>query len=169
VTVFAITTAIGAWFTSTFFTLHGGGSWLNPLHLLTFITHPLGHASWDHLSGNMLFVLLLGPLLEEKYGRTDMLIMFGTTTVGIAVVNSLFFGTGLLGASGIVFMLIILSSFTNLREGTLPITAIVVAALFIGREVLHGFNDDNISQMAHIVGGVFGLGFGFLASTRKST
>lgn len=168
VVVFGITAIVGQWFTSVFFTLGTGMSFLNPAHLLTFITYPLGHSSWDHLSGNMLFVLLLGPLLEEKYGRSDMLMMFGITTIGIAIVNTVFFSTGLLGASGIVFMLIVLSSFTNLREGTLPITAVVVAALFVGREALQGFNDDNISQMAHIVGGVFGLGFGLLASTRKS-
>ncbi len=167
VSVFATTYVVGPWFTNMFFTLHSGGSWLNPLHLLTCVTYPFGHASWDHLSGNMLFVLLLGPLLEEKYGRSDMLMMFGITTIGIAIVNSVLFSTGLLGASGIVFMLIVLSSFTNLREGTLPITAVVVAALFVGREVLQGFTNDNISQMAHIVGGVFGLGFGLLASTRK--
>lgn len=166
VAVVGITAAVGDWFTATFFTLHAGMSWLSPLHWLTVLTYPLGHASWDHLAGNMLFVLLLGPLLEEKYGHTDMLLMIAITTIGIAIVNSIFFSTGLLGASGIVFMLIVLSSFTNLREGTIPLTAVVVAALFIGREIVHGFRNDSVSQMAHIVGGVFGLGYGLLASSR---
>jgi membrane associated rhomboid family serine protease len=162
--VLVLTAVLGPWFTEWFFVLYPDRGWLNPLSLLSMVTYPLGHASWNHLAGNMTFLLLLGPLLEEKYGSKDMAIMMAVTTVIIAIVNNLFFSTGLLGASGLVFMVIVLSSFTNLRQGAIPVTAVLVAILFLGKEFLAGFSSDTISQMAHIMGGVCGLVFGFLAT-----
>lgn len=162
--VMVATAIVGPWFTQWFFVLDPGRGWFNPLGLLTMLTYAFGHGSWEHLASNMTFLLLLGPLLEEKYGSKDLAIMMAITTVAIAVVNNVFFSTGLLGASGLVFLLIVLSSFTNLRQGAIPVTAVMVAILFLGKEFLAGFASDGISQMAHIMGGVCGLAFGLLAT-----
>ena len=59
-------------------------------------------------------------------------------------------------------MFIILSSFTNGRAGTIPLTFVLVALLYLGEEVISSFEDDNISQFGHILGGVIGGGFGYL-------
>ncbi|MDE6736993.1 MAG: rhomboid family intramembrane serine protease, partial [Treponemataceae bacterium] len=40
----------------------------NPLNFLRLLTHVFGHADWNHLLGNLAFILLLGPLMEERYG-----------------------------------------------------------------------------------------------------
>jgi membrane associated rhomboid family serine protease len=74
-----------------------------------------------------------------------------------------------LGASGIVFMLIILSSFVNIREGSIPLTLVLVVAIYFGREIMSGLSvRDNISQLTHIAGGICGLFFGFsLKSSKK--
>ena len=76
---------------------------------------------------------------------------------------------GLVGASGIVYMLIILSSFTNIREGSIPLTLLLVATIYIGREIISGIAlTDNISQLTHIAGGLCGLFFGIASKkTRK--
>jgi rhomboid protease GluP len=59
-------------------------------------------------------------------------------------------------------MLIILSSFVNIKKGSIPLTFILVALLYIGREVASGLlSNDNISQFTHIAGGVCGAVFGF--------
>ena len=142
-------------------------NWSDPLSIITLVTHSIGHFSVDHLLGNMTFILLLGPIVEEKYGSRNTLIMIIATALITGVLNIAFFDTGLLGASGIVFMLILLVSFTNVKSGEIPITFILVALLFVGKEVWQSLGEDNVSQFAHIIGGVCGSIFGFLSKEKS--
>ncbi len=48
-----------------FMTYHS--SLLLPMTWIRMFTHIFGHADWSHLIGNMSYLLLLGPMLEEKY------------------------------------------------------------------------------------------------------
>ena len=144
-----------------FFTL-GYVNITNPMSVLTLFTHVLGHVSLEHLIGNLTFILLVGPIIEEKYGGKMTLIMMLFTALMTGILNILFFHTGLLGASGIVFMLILLVSFTNSNHGDIPITFILIAILFIGKEVIQSLSSDQISQFAHIIGGICGSIFGFI-------
>lgn len=137
-------------------------NWYSPISVITLITHVIGHSSIDHLLGNMTFILLVGPIVEEKYGSRRTLIMVVLTALITGILNILFFDTGLLGASGIVFMLILLVSFTNVKSGEIPITFILVALLFVGKEIWQSIGEDSISQFAHIIGGVCGSIFGFI-------
>ena len=85
----------------------------NPLTYLRCVCHVFGHAGWDHLIGNMMYLLILGPMIEEKY--------------------------------------------------------ILVALLYIGQQIYQGlFRKDNISQMAHIVGGIVGSVLGFALNRMKN-
>ncbi|MEZ4359212.1 MAG: rhomboid family intramembrane serine protease [Kofleriaceae bacterium] len=133
---------------------------------LGLFTHPLGHANWEHLLGNFSLILLLGPLLEERHGSRSLLGMFVVTALVTGLVNTAFTDTFLVGASGIVFMLILLASTANIRQGEIPLTFLAVALLYLGREVLAAFRADNISQLAHLVGGTVGAIFGFLTAPR---
>lgn len=133
---------------------------------LGLFTHPLGHANWDHLLGNFSIILLLGPILEERHGSRALLAMFLITALITGLVNTVFTDTALLGASGIVFMLILLASTANIRAGEIPLTFLAVAFIYLGREVVHAFQSDNVSQLAHLVGGAAGAAFGFLAAPR---
>lgn len=132
-----------------------------PVTLITLFTHVIGHASIEHLMGNLTFILLLGPIVEEKYGGNKLILMMMITALVTGLLNVFFFHTGLLGASGIVFMLILLASFTNSKSGEIPVTFILIALLFVGKEVLNSVKADQISQFAHIVGGICGGIFGF--------
>ena len=140
------------------------GSLADPLTYVRCVTHVLGHADWTHLMNNMMLLLILGPMLEEKYGTANIVVVMATTAVVTGIVNMLFFPhVALLGASGILFAMILLTSITSFEAGTVPLTFIVVAVLYIGQQVVQGiFSADNISQMGHIVGGLVGsvLGFG---------
>ena len=135
----------------------------DPLTYVRFIGHVLGHADYEHYMGNMLLLLLVGPGLEEKYGSGTMVWTIAVTALVTGLVNFVFFPhTMLLGASGVVFMMIVLSSFTAMRRGEIPITLILVVIFYLGGEILDGlFKQDNVSQITHIVGGLCGLVFGF--------
>lgn len=55
-----------------------------------------------------------------------------------------------------------LASFADFREGEIPITFILVAAIFIGQQVYEGIAvQNNISNIAHIVGGIVGAIIGY--------
>lgn len=135
----------------------------DPAFFVRLLGHVLGHAGWEHLMGNLLLILILGPMLEEKHGTKKLSIMFLTTALITGLINILLFDHMLLGASGIVFMLIILSSFANNgRKSEIPLTMIIVVMLYIGREVAASFLiSDNISRITHITGGFIGAWFGF--------
>lgn len=144
----------------------GAMNWGNLLQWPRLFLHVIGHASWTHLISNFAFILLLGPILEEKYGSGALLFMMFVTGLVTGVLNALIFPTGLLGASGIVFMMILLVSFTNIGKGEIPLTFIFVVVLYLAREVVDAVHADNISQFAHIVGGIFGSIFGFVHPAR---
>ncbi|MDQ3017716.1 MAG: rhomboid family intramembrane serine protease [Bacteroidota bacterium] len=150
-----------------YFTL-GHISVSNPITLITLFTHVIGHASLEHLIGNLTFILLVGPIIEEKYGDRRTLLMIIVTALITGLLNILFFHTGLMGASGVVFMLILLVSFTNTKSGEIPITFILIALLFIGKEVIQTLQNDQISQFAHIIGGICGSVFGMATRPGKS-
>ena len=138
---------------------------------ITLFTHVLGHANWPHLVSNFSFILLIGPILEEIYGSVSLLIMIAITALVTGALNAAFFSSGLLGASGVVFMMILLASFTNFTRGEIPLTFILVLVLYLGRELFNSFGSSgspgNISEFAHIVGGFIGSLFGFFRRGRK--
>ena len=134
----------------------------DPLFYIRLFGHVLGHANWEHFFNNFIMILLVGPMLEEKYSSKNMLLMILVTAFITGIINILFFKTALLGASGIVFMMILLSSFVNLKRGKIPLTFIVIVAIFIGKEIMEHFTAvDNISQLTHIIGGLCGGIFGY--------
>ncbi len=143
----------------------------NPMTYLRLVTHIFGHSGWSHFIGNASYLLLLGPMLEEKYGAKGILMIMGITAVVTALVNYIMFpNMGLCGASGVVFAFILLASFTGFREGELPLTFILVAAIFLGQQVVEGVAfHDNISNMAHIVGGIVGAAFGYILNKKNTT
>ena len=134
---------------------------------ITIITHAAGHANWSHLISNFTLILLIGPMLEENYGSAPLFIMIIITAFVTGLLNVLFFNSYLLGASGVVFMMILLSSFTNFSKGEIPLTFILVLILYMGVQLVESFSSDNISQFAHIVGGLCGSFFGFFRITRN--
>ncbi len=135
---------------------------------LRLFTHVLGHADLSHYMGNFMIILLVGPMLEEKYGSKTLLLMIVFTAFITGVIHVVFFpGVALLGASGIAFMMILLSGFANAKKKEIPLTLICVAVLYLGTEVVDGiFAKDNISQLAHIIGGVCGCAFGWCIANK---
>ena len=118
----------------------------------------------------MLMFLVIGPPLEERYGSRVLLTGILLTALISGLLQTVLFpNSALLGASGIVFMLIMLSSLSGMEDGGIPVTLILVAVLYLGRELYSIlFVKDDVANLMHIIGGICGTTYGFLIS-RKQT
>ena len=137
-------------------------SLFNPLTYIRLVTYVFGHAGFDHFFGNITYILLLGPMIEEKYGSKKLMYMILITAVVGGILNNILFPeVALCGASGIVFMMIILASSTSFERGQIPLTMILAVFIYLGGEIYDAiYATDNISQLAHIAGGICGAVFG---------
>jgi len=147
-------------------------SWVNPLTYLRLFLHSVGHSNLGHLLANFgLFIIILGVLMERRYGSKVLFVMMAVTSLVTGLFHIIFRPAthSLLGASGIVFMLIFLAAYTylnKLRWGRWPLGLIVIAVIYFGREFLGwggqliGLNPSNVSHTTHIIGGLCGLALG---------
>ena len=90
--VLVIDKVTGGTSTSLLFSVYRS-SLLSPLTYLRFFGHVLGHAGWEHFIGNIMMILVVGPLLEEKYGSSNMLFVILATALVTGIVNFIFFET----------------------------------------------------------------------------
>ncbi len=144
-------------------------SWANPLTYVRMLGHIVGHADLNHFVGNIMLILVVGPMLEEKYGSSNIIFVILSTALATGIAHVVFVpGYKLLGASGVVFAFIMLSSFTCMKEKEIPLTFILVAVLYIGEQVYEGlFVQSNISNLSHILGGLVGSGLGYVMHKNK--
>lgn len=146
-------------------------SFLNPLTYVRLIGHIFGHAGWSHFINNIMMILILGPMLEEKYGSKDILLVILITAVVTGAFHMIFSPfTRLLGASGVVFAFILLSSLTSFNDGGIPVTFILVAVIYIGEQIYQLIAiTSNVSNITHIIGGAVGATFGFVSNKLMHT
>lgn len=130
---------------------------------IKLFTHVLGHENIQHFISNFTMILLLGPILESVYGSGFLLLSILITALATGLSNALLFPhVVLLGASGVVFMMIMLSSITNFSKGEVPLTFILIMIVYLGGQVWDALTkQDNISQFSHIIGGLVGSALGF--------
>ncbi len=141
----------------------------DPLTYVRLFCHVLGHGDISHFFGNVCLLLVLGPVVESRYGSGNVLVSILITALVSGLVHFVFFpGSALLGASGIVFMMIFLSSISGIRGGNIPVSLILVAIIYLGQEI-HDmiFVKDSISQITHIIGGICGIVCGALMARKK--
>ena len=135
----------------------------NPLTYIRLFTHSIGHIDLSHLIHNFLFILLIGPMIEEKYGSINLLIMLLITSLVIGLFNTIFSNYSITGASGNVCMLIVLSSFSNISEGKIPITLVLILIFYVISEFKDRLIEGNKKtyHTGHLLGALCGIGFGF--------
>ncbi len=133
----------------------------DPMMYLRAFTYIFGHKDMTHYFSNFSLIVLAGPMLEEKYGSKKLMLMMAVTALIGGAANLILTTSGLLGASGIVFLFIILASCTSFKSGSIPLTLLLVAVIYIGQEVMTGITaNDSVSQLTHILGGLCGVFFG---------
>ena len=142
---------------------------LNTLAYIRILGHGRGHEGLKNFFGKNIMILFVGRLLEEKYGSANILFIILATALITGIVHITFFPyVRLLGASGVVFAFILLSSITSFGEGKIPLTFILVALLYIGEQIYDGlFINDNISNLTHIIGGIVGSSLGYIMNKDK--
>jgi len=155
------------WTLQHLFSIPGSASFMDWTTYPRLILHILGHASPQHLFANLTVLLLVGPMLEEMYGPALLAGLAILTAVITGLIMVLFLPGSLLGASGVVFAFIILSSFANAKSGTIPLTFILICLIFLGGEVMRALaQTDRVAQFAHLVGGALGGLAGFWMARR---
>lgn len=133
----------------------------NVTDYLSTIGYIFGHVGPEHLLGNLSFFLVLSPIIEKTYGRNKYVLMILTAAIFTAIIHVFFWENGLMGLSGIVFMLIILSTLIHAKSNELPFTFLLVLLIYFSQEVYLSFSKDNVSHMAHLAGGISGIFWGY--------
>ena len=126
-----------------------------------FILHVLGHPDYRSFISNIMMILLLCPTLEQRYGSGNIFGGILVTALVSGLIHWLFFPGVLMGASAVVFMLIIMASLAGMRSGYIPITFILVLVLYISGEIVSGVPiGDNTALLTRIAGGTAGAVIG---------
>jgi membrane associated rhomboid family serine protease len=66
-------------------------------------------------------------------------------------------------------MMILLTSFAGSQKKEIPISFLAILGVYLVKEVLNIFKNDDVSQMSHIVGGVCGAIYGLFLNFFSST
>ena len=106
-------------------------------------------------------LLLVGPPCEAAFGAVRL------SRVWVALASALshavlgWAGSVQLGASGVVFALILLNSLLQQRGGKVALTFVLTAALWLHREVAQAAaGATGVAHSAHLVGAGVGAWFG---------
>lgn len=147
---------------------------------LTLLTYTLVHVGWIHLLGNMLFLFLSGPFIEDLYGRP----LFAALYVASGVAGAGAYAVGkpgsmaiLVGASGAVagvmgaFLVRLAGRRIHFLVLPIPIIpafrfkirspAFVVIPLWFAEQLYYvkAASDSNVAFTAHIGGFLVGIAF----------
>ena len=130
------------------------------------VLHVLGNTSLTTCTGNIIILLVIGPAAEERFGSAKVLsAVLLTAIAGALIMWFLFPDATLMGASGVLFMMMVLASFASMRGGAIPITLILVLILYLGSEVVQAISGQaGLQELTHIAGGVVGMLLGFAFS-----
>ncbi|MBI4584881.1 MAG: rhomboid family intramembrane serine protease [Planctomycetes bacterium] len=163
---------------------HSHGLVARSPRLLAFLTHMFLHGGFTHLISNLIFLILVGPSLEDLWGRTVFAFTYLFSGIAAAIgYTAVNFSSPvpMIGASGAIAGLMgaFLMTFTHTRINILG--AVFVPGMFrvftfytpawvflpvwIGMEILQGLlqlglgnvNTGGVAHWAHIAGFFFGL------------
>ena len=148
--------------------LVGFGHWKHPSMWFRTFSHIFGHQDFGHIFNNAMLLLVIGPACEAAYGSAAILKFVLISAVTSSIVTVVFAGSQgcSMGASGVVFMLVLLSSLTKKRAGMLPLTLLLVAPLKLWGEVCDMGSNDGVSHLGHLSGGVLGIVLGLSTVSR---
>ena len=147
---------VNKWFSS------GRNNIFNIMTYVSMVTHIFCHSNYNHFKNNFLYIFLIGPMIEEKYGSINLIKMIIITSIITSLINIIISKKKIMGASGIVYMLILLSSLVNIVAGKIPITLILIFFFYIVTEIKDGlFKRDNVSHLSHIICAITGFIFGY--------
>lgn len=130
---------------------------------LTVIGYQFTHPTFEHLFGNMLFLLLFGPAVERYFGHLKFLLFYLICGVASALGFALVYpNDGLVGASGAIAGVMAIYPFA-LHSWILRILAGCLAGTYFYLQFMASLQQLALpmfietAHMAHVAGGVAGL------------
>jgi membrane associated rhomboid family serine protease len=143
----------------------------HPFSYIRMIMQTMGHLNWNHLNGNIVNLLLVGPSCEREFGMASMLKVMILTAIVSSLTHIVFSPDNMvqLGASGVVFTLILLNSLVEVQLGRIPLTFLCQVVLWCYKELADylSTDDHSVSHLAHISGAVVGTVAGYYLHDRK--
>jgi membrane associated rhomboid family serine protease len=135
-----------------------GGKWFQ------YGTSLFCHGDWEHLSGNLFFLFMFGKLVEERIGSMGVVLAFLACGLGANVISAWMLHEGtLVGASGAVFGLFMVSVLLRLRLEWRRILEVVILGQFVVSQVMEETErlgaQDGISHLTHVGGAITGAVF----------
>lgn len=115
---------------------------------------------------SLIFIMLLGPTLEDRYGITVIGVMIFICALFSGVLNACFCKNSLTGPSCIVYMMIFLNIFFSLIKKKIPLSFVVIFVLLIVKDVLVPSENGIVGIIVNICGGLCGSLIAFLASPK---
>ena len=134
--------------------------------ILRLFIHVFGYTESPVLVCNLIFILLLGPQMEDRYGSVIIGIMIFVSALFSGVLNACFCTNAVSGAEPVVFMLILLWTMMQLSRSKISASAIAVIALFITMLVFRKNPNGVVGVAVVAAGGLCGSLFAFLASPK---
>ncbi|MCR5188311.1 MAG: rhomboid family intramembrane serine protease [Treponema sp.] len=138
----------------------------SPLSYFRLVLYAFGAANWTALLANLLFLLLLGPAMEERYGSVVIGIMVFVASLFSGVLNAAFSTVSLRGCAPVVFMMVFLNAFMSLSKKKIPLSFLLIFALLISYEIIDKTSGNVIGIIICIAGGLCGSLFAFLTSPK---
>jgi len=175
----SVLTCPGGKLSSPAFNFSSGGDYIK------LLLHVFGASSWNAVFINCLYVLMLGPGLEERYGSPVFALMLAVSALVTGVLNACLSPAPIFGASCVIFTMIFLVGMTDLAKKHIRFSWIFVFFFYIiyklysaysGSEVrlslsannqLLVFLKKNAVTFISLAGGICGSLFGFLVSPKK--
>ena len=133
---------------------------------LRLFLYAFGSQNFVGLLSNLLFLLMLGPVMEERYGSLVIGIMMAVSVLFSGVLNTCFCETSLQGCMPIIFMMIFLNSFMSFSKKKIPVSFLVIFVFYIAREVSGKTFSEIVGLIICITGGLCGSLFAFLTSPK---
>ncbi len=135
-----------------------GGQWFQ------YATALFCHGDWEHLSGNLFFLFLFGRLVEERIGSAGVVLAFLGCGLGANVISAWMLHEGtLIGASGAVFGLFIVSVLLRVRLEWRRLLEVLILGQFVVSQVMDETErlgaQDGVSHLTHVGGAITGAVF----------
>lgn len=134
--------------------------------IVRLFLHVFGYTDPAVLICNLIFILLLGPAMEERYGSVIIGIMIFVAALFSGVLSACFCKVPACGAEPVVFMLVLLCTMMHLSRSKVSASSLAVIALFIGMLVLRKNLNGVVGVVIVVAGGLCGSLFAFLTSPK---
>lgn len=137
-----------------------------PFDLYRFVFYTCAHRDWSHFLANFSSMLLVGPYVERKLGTKRLAWLMTITAAATGITNAVLFSTGLIGASGLSLLILLLTvayqcnSHRLAGSHSILLSHLLLLALVVGRDLVGA--DSGVSRFAHITGAVVGFGWLYL-------